>query len=167
MRISYLSSWRSERERAQTNSIPLLQGSKRTFQWAFKLEWLSCSLSCIFQLDLSVFFFLVEGSWCPGVTRRAEVYLDQITSEQLRLPSRNAVVQDLPALAQAELHDVMLDRCCVIGRRDPGEQDSLLCPIGCEAPWWGKQHQWFRGTCRKYWEEHTGIEDVWERVLVF
>lgn len=84
-------------------------------------------------------------------------YLDQISSQQLCLPSRDAVVQDLPTLAQAELHDVMLDRCCVIGRRDPGEQDSLLCPIGCEAPWWGKQHQWFRGTCRKYWEEHTGI----------
>lgn len=84
-------------------------------------------------------------------------YLDQISSQQLWLPSRDAVVQDLPTLAQAELHDVMLDRCCVIGRRDPGEQDSLLCPIGCEAPWWGKQHQWFRGTCRKYWGEHTGI----------
>ena len=89
-------------------------------------------------------------------------YLDEVSGEQLRLPCRNAVVQDLPSFPQAKLHDIMLDRCCVIGRRDPGEQDSLLRAIGCEAPWWGKQHQWFRGTYRKYWKSTLGIENVCE-----
>lgn len=84
-------------------------------------------------------------------------YLDQVSGEQVRLPSRNAVVQDLPSLPQAELHDVMLDWCCMIGRQDPGEQDSLLGAIGCEAPWWGKQHQWFGGTYGKYWKSTCGL----------
>lgn len=94
---------------------------------------------------------------CKRYSPRRVFYLDEVSGKQLCLPSRNAVVQDLPSFPQAKLHDIMLDRCCVIGRRDPGEQDSLLRAIGCEAPWWGKQHQWFRGTCRKYWKSTLGL----------
>lgn len=54
-----------EWEEVQTNLIPLLQVSKSTFCWAFKLEWLSCWLSCIFQQSCSS----LQGSCRPGVTR--------------------------------------------------------------------------------------------------
>ena len=101
-------------------------------------------------------------------------YLNQVPGQKLRLAGGDAVVQHVPALAQAELHDVMLDRCCVIGRRDPCEQDSLLRAIGCEAPWLGKQHQWLWGTYRKNWtkietrvvRQFTRME-IWEDIGSF
>lgn len=85
------------------------------------------------------------------------LYLNEISGKQLQLPRRNAVIQNLPSFPQAKLHHIMLDRCSVIGRWDPGQQDSLLRAIGCEAPWWGKQHQWFRSTCRKYYKSTSGL----------
>ena len=88
----------------------------------------------------------IRGSASPTPPRPVLYYLNQVASQQLRLAGGDAVVQHVPALAQPELHDVMLDRCGVIGRRDPSEQDSLLRAIGCEAPWLGKQHQWLGGT---------------------
>lgn len=140
-----------EWEEVQTNSMPVLPVSKRL---STGMPFLLTVLH--FSTWLKPFITGRQLPSRPNSARLGVLYLDQISSQQLRLPSRDAVVQHLPPLAQADLHDVMLDRCCVIGRRHPGEQDSLLCPIGCEAPWWGKQHQWFRGTCRKYWEGHTG-----------
>lgn len=77
--------------------------------------------------------------------------LNQVSCYELGFGGRDQVIQNLPPLPEAELHDVSVDGGGVVGRREPGEEDAVLRAIGCEASWWSKKHQWFCGTQGRAW----------------
>lgn len=75
--------------------------------------------------------------------------LDQVSGDELGLSGRDQVIQNLPPLPQAKLHDISIDRGGVVGWGEPCEENTVLRAIGCEAPWWSKKHQRFWGTQRR------------------
>lgn len=78
---------------------------------------------------------------CWSSVGSVPAHLGQVLGKKLALGPEDGIVQDLPPLPDAELHDVAVDGKAVVGRREPRQEDALLCPVGCEAPRWGNQHQ--------------------------
>lgn len=72
--------------------------------------------------------------------------LNKVSSDELGLGRWDEIIQDLPPLPEAELHDISIDGRGVVRWREPREKNTVLRAIGCEAPWWSKKHQWFWGT---------------------
>lgn len=76
-------------------------------------------------------------------------HLNEVSRYQLSLGGWNQVIENFPPLPKAELHDISVDGGRVVGWGEPCEEDTVLCAIGCEAPWWSKKHQRFSGTQRR------------------
>lgn len=72
--------------------------------------------------------------------------LNKVSSDELGLSRWDEIIQNFPPLPKAELHDVSIDGRGVVRWREPGEENTVLRAIGCEAPWWSKKHQWFWST---------------------
>lgn len=72
--------------------------------------------------------------------------LDEVSRYELSFGGWNQVIENLPPLPKAELHDVSVDGRGVVCRGEPCEENTVLRAVGCEAPWWSKKHQWFWGT---------------------
>lgn len=71
--------------------------------------------------------------WCDtrDTVWAVPAYLGQVLGKKLALGPRDAVIQDLPPLGDAELHDVAVDGEGVVSGRKPRQEDALLCPVGC------------------------------------
>lgn len=82
----------------------------------------------------------------PSRTNTPTTDLNKVPSDELGLGRWDEVIQNLPPLPEAELHDVPIDGRGVVSWREPCEKNTVLRAIGCEAPWWSKKHQWFWGT---------------------
>lgn len=72
--------------------------------------------------------------------------LNKVSSYELGFSGWDQVIQNLPPLPEAELHDISVDGWGVVCWREPCEKNTVLRAISCEAPWWSKKHQWFWGT---------------------
>lgn len=72
--------------------------------------------------------------------------LNKVSSDVLGLGRWDEIIQNLPPLPEAELHDISIDGRGVVRWGEPCEKNTVLRAIGCEAPWWSKKHQWFWGT---------------------
>jgi len=57
--------------------------------------------------------------------------LNEVSGYELGLGGRDQVIQNLPPLPEAELHDISVDGRGVVAWREPCEEDTVLRAIGC------------------------------------